>query len=76
MIDRDPHSDALGNPIFIGADVATSVGQGRSSSALRWGKILSYDETKKELKIGGGNCPKTITKRTKDVIILFLPGEI
>lgn len=76
MINRDPLSDALGNQIFIGAAVATSVGAGRSSSAIRWGTVVSYDEGSKELKIKGGNCPKVLSKRTNQVIVLFLPGEI
>ncbi len=68
-------TDLLGQPLFIGATVATSVGVGRSSSAIRYGKIVKYDEFRNELKIIGGNCSKALKRRPNQVIVLMILGD-
>lgn len=72
MSDEKEIVDKLGYPIFEGCTVATSVGVGNSSSDIRIGKVVVFDNLKKEIKIKIDGH-KASWRRPSKVIILFNP---
>ena len=66
-------TDLLGNPICLGSLVTFSVSVGNSSSKLRYGRVVGYDEIRKDLLIEGGNCARKMKRKHFECIVINMP---
>lgn len=74
-VSRETNHDALGYPIFLGAQVVSCVTVG-DNARLRWGKVTEYDPIKDSVKITGGNCTRGLWRHPSEIMVLMLPRDL